>query len=136
MPELILFLVIALPIAWLVSEFKDNRVARIALGTSAIAMSIGVAYGVGKLDRLQSNVYFSTATKDLIQNTIIELENGRPDIVLTELRTLRDDFQPTYETRDDYDVLVDRYIHAISDSPVQHKSGIPYWSHEMEDQPH
>ncbi len=123
MLELILFLVVAFPIAWLISEFKDNRGARITLGVCAIAMSIGVAYIVGKLDRLQSNIYFSEATKDLIQNTIIELENGRSDDVLEELRALRDDFRPTYETRDNYDVLVDRYIHAISASPVEHATG-------------
>ncbi len=133
MLELILFLVVALPIAWLISEFYDNRSVRIALGVSAIAMSIGVAWIVGKLDRLQSNIYFSEATKDLIQNTIIELENDNAATVLTELRTLRDDFRPTYETRDDYSVLVDRYIHSISASPVEHSDGDPRWSHEMVD---
>ncbi|ELP34489.1 MULTISPECIES: hypothetical protein [Pirellulaceae] len=133
MLELILFLVVALPIAWLISEFYDNRSVRIALGVSAIAMSIGVAWIVGKLDRLQSNIYFSEATKDLIQNTIVELENDNAATVLTELRTLRDDFRPTYETRDDYSVLVDRYIHSISASPVEHSDGDPRWSHEMVD---
>ena len=131
MLELILFLVAAFPIAWLISEFKDNRGARITLGVCAIAMSISVAYIVGKLDRLQSNIYFSEATKDLIQNTIIELENDRADVVLAELTALRDDFRPTYETRDEYDVLVDRYIHAISTSPVEHTNGDPRWTHEM-----
>jgi len=133
MLELILFLVIAFPIAWLISEFYGNRGARIALGVCAIVMSFGVAWIVGSLDRLQSNIYFSEATKDLIQNTIIELENGKQDAVLAELQALRDDFRPTYETRDDYDVLVDRYIHSISDSPVKHSDGDPRWSHEMVD---
>lgn len=93
MLELILFLVVALPIAWLISEYYDNRGARIALGVCAIAMSFGVAWIVGSLDRLNSNIYFSEATKDLIQNTIIELENDKSEIVLTELRALRDNFR-------------------------------------------
>ena len=131
MLELILGLVIAFPIVWLISEFYDNRGARIAFGLCAIAMSFGVAWIVGSLDRLQSNIYFSEATKNLIQNTIIELENEKSDVVLIELRKLRDDFRPTYETRDDYDVLVDRYIHAISASPVKHSGGDPRWSHEI-----
>lgn len=96
-------------------------------------MSFGVAFIVGSLDRLQSNVYFAGATKDLIQNTIIELENDRADLVLTELRNLRDEFRPTYETRDEYDVLVDRYIYRISKSPVKHLGGDPRWSHELLD---
>ncbi len=131
MLELILFLVVALPIAWLISEFYNNRTAKIGLGLCAIGMSFGVAWIVGSLDRMQSNIYFSEATKDLIQNTIIELENGKSDLVLDKLRELRSDFRPTYETRDDYDVLVDQYIHAISDTPVEHSHGDPRWSHEM-----
>ena len=133
MLELILLLVVALPIGWLISEFYDNRTARITLGICAIAMSFGVAWTVGSLDRLQSNIYFSEATKDLIQNTIVELENDNAATVLTQLRALRDDFRPTYETRADYDVLVDRYIHSISGSPIEHSNGDPRWSHEMVD---
>ncbi|MCU0718606.1 MAG: hypothetical protein MUC83_02795 [Pirellula sp.] len=129
----ILFLAIALPIAWFVSEFHDNRVARILLGICAIGMSIGVAWIVGAIGSLQANTYFSRATKDLIQNTIIELENGRSDVVLTELRNLRDDFRPTYETRDEYDKIIEEYIHRISKSPVKHHAGDPLWSHEILD---
>jgi len=134
MLELILLLVVAIPIAWLLSEFHGDRGSRIALGVCAIAMSYGVAWIVGSLDRMRSNVYFSEATKDLIQNTIIELENDRADDVVAQLRVLRDEFRPTYETRDDYDVLVDRYIHSISDSPIEHSNGDPRWSHEVVDE--
>ena len=73
MLALILLLVIAFPITWFVSEFCNNRSARIGWGVCAIAMSFGVAWIVGSLDRLQSNIDFSEATKDLIQNTIVEL---------------------------------------------------------------
>lgn len=132
MLEMILLLVVALPVAWLVSELYDNRPARISLGLAAIAMSFGVAWIVGSLDRLQSNIYFSEATKDLIQNTIVELEAGNADSVLAGLTTLRDDFRPTYETRDDYDKLVDRYIDSVSETPVRHDAGDPLWSHESD----
>jgi hypothetical protein len=131
MLELILLLVVVFPIAWFASEFYDNRKLRLSLGIAAIAMSFGVAWVVGKLDRLQSNIYFSEATKDLIQNTIIELEAGRTDEVLTGLTKLRDDFRPTYETRDDYDILVDRFTNSISENPVRHDNGDPRWSHEF-----
>lgn len=130
MLHLILLLVVAFPFAWLVSEFYENRRVRIGLGVCSLAMSFGVAWLVGSLDRLGSNIYFSEATKDLIQNTIVELENERTDIVLRELKVLRTDFRPTYETRDEYDVLVDRYIHAIAASPIEHEGGDPLWSNE------
>ncbi len=133
MLELILFLVVVLPVCWFVSEFFDRRSIRILCGIAAIGMSFGVAWMFGELERLRSNLYFSEATKDLIQNTIIELEAGHSDDVLTGLKELRNDFDPSYETRDDYDVLVDRYIESISENPVRHDGGVPGWLHETPD---
>ena len=49
------------------------------------------------------------------------------------LKELRNDFDPSYETRDDYDVLVDRYIESISENPVRHDGGVPGWLHETPD---
>ena len=131
--ELILVLVVALPLAWLVSEFMARTEIRVGLGIAAIAMAFGVAWIVGSLDRLQSNIYFGDATKDLIQNTIIELENGNSDRVLAELRKLRSEFEPTYETRDAYDKLVAEYVDAVSDKPIIHQRGVPGWPHEAPD---
>lgn len=126
--ELILFLVVALPIAWLVAEFIAKTAVRVGLGVATIAMAFGVAWIVGSLDRLQSNIYFGAATKDLIHNTIIELENGNTERVLSELKNLRSEFYPSYETRDDYDTLVANYVNAVSDSPVIHERGLPGWA--------
>ncbi len=130
MVQLILLLVIALPIAWLASEFQPRRWMRVVFGVAAIAMSFGVAWIVGSLDRLDSNMWFGAATKDLIQNTIVELENGNDERVLTELRVLRSKFHPTYESRADYDKLVAEYVNAISDTPILHEPGDPSWAVE------
>lgn len=115
---LILILVIVLPVAWLASEFQSTRPLRIALGISAIGISYLVAWSVGQLERFNSNIWFGTASKDLIDNTITELENGNTEQVIAELRTLREKLHPTYENRADYDKLVATYIYAISDSPT------------------
>lgn len=128
---LILTLVIALPLAWLASEFQSRKEIRIALGIAAIAMAFGVAWIVGYLDRLNSNSWYGAATKDLIQNTIVELENGNDDRVLTELRTLRSKFHPTYETRADYDKLVAEYVNSVSETPLLHERGDPAWADEV-----
>jgi len=93
-------------------------------------MSFGVAWIVGSLDRLDSNTWFGAATKDLIQNTIVELENGNDERVLTELRVLRSKFHPTYESRADYDKLVAEYVNAVSDTPILHERGDPRWVDE------
>jgi len=127
MLQIILLLVIALPIAWLASEFQPRKGIRIALGVAAIAMSFGVAWIVGSLDRLDSNMWFGAATKDLIQNTIVELENGNDERVLTALRALRSRFHPTYESRADYDKLVAEYVNVVSDTPILHERGDPSW---------
>jgi hypothetical protein len=132
MLEFILLLVVVLPIAWLISEFYNNSALKIGLGISAISVSFGVAWVVGSLELFRSNTYFAEATKDLIQNTIVELENGKSEVVLKGLIELRSNFNPTYESRDRYDVLVDRYVNSISDTPIFHRTGDPYWSLETE----
>ena len=128
---LILTLVIVLPLAWLASEFQSRKEIRIALGIAAIAMAFGVAWIVGSLERLNSNIWYGAATKDLIQNTIVELEKGNDERVLTELQTLRAKFHPTYETRADYDKLVAAYVNAISDDPILHERGDPRWADDV-----
>lgn len=132
MVEVVLLFVVVLPIAWIISEFSTNRPLRLVLGLCAIAMSFGVAWVAGSLERLQANSYFAKATKDLIQNTIVELEKGNHSTVLQGLKDIRSDFEPTYETRDDYDVLVNRYIRGVSKTPVFHDAGDPTWSTEAE----
>ena len=128
---LILTLVVVLPLAWLASEFQPRKEIRIALGIAAIAMAFGVAWIVGSLDRLNSNIWYGVATKDLIQNTIVELEKGNDDRVLSELRALRSKFHPTYETRADYDKLVAGYVNAVSDEPILHERGDPRWADDI-----
>jgi hypothetical protein len=125
---LILILTIALPLAWLAAEFQPNRPLRVVLGICAIAMSYLVAWGVGTLDRLGSNIWYGTASKDLIENTITELESGNTERVIAELRVLRDKLHPTYETRADYDKLVATYVYAISESPTLGERNDPRWA--------
>ncbi len=76
MVEVVLLFVVVLPIAWIISEFSTNRPLRLVLGLCAIAMSFGVAWVAGSLERLQANSYFAKATKDLIQNTFVNLKKG------------------------------------------------------------
>jgi len=91
-------------------------------------MSFLVAWGVGALDRLNSNIWYGTASKDLIENTINELETGNTERVVAELRVLGDNLQPTYENRADYDRLVAKYIYAISKSPTLGERNDPRWA--------
>jgi cytochrome c biogenesis protein CcdA len=113
MLPLILLLAVALPIAWIVSEFQDRRWLRITAGCAAIAMSFLVAAGVGSLERFNSNAWYGFASKKLIDTTVEQVERGDTERLLRELKTLQEQFQPTYENRARYDQLVDDFVTRI-----------------------
>jgi hypothetical protein len=120
MLDFIVFLMIALPIAWLVSEFQPHRWLRVLLGCASIALAFQVAWVAGSFERFNSNIWYGAASKDLAENTIRAIENGDADKVAEELRVLSNSLEPTYENRANYDKLVENYVRAISDSPVFH----------------
>ena len=105
--------ILAFPIAWLVSEFKSTRNPRIVLGILAILSACGVAAVIGGLQRLNYNAWYGLASKELIDTTISQIETGRTDVVLLELKELQKQFQPTYEYRAHYDELVRKTVQEM-----------------------
>jgi hypothetical protein len=103
---LILIVVIALPIGWFVSEFRARRPVRIVLGFLAILCSFGVATVIGLLSELNYNAWYGATSKDLIDTTITQVEDGNINRVLKVLRGLNSQFIPTYESRAKYRSLV------------------------------
>lgn len=103
---LILFLTIATPIAWFISEFRGSRPLRLVLGTLAILLSFGVAFLVGFAERFNSNAWFGGMTMELIDAAVAALDAGRKDDVAQALKELQARYQPTYENRARYDELV------------------------------
>jgi hypothetical protein len=55
---------------------------------------------------LNANAWYGFATKELIDATVVELDQGNQDRVLASLKHLREQFHPTYENRARYDELV------------------------------
>ena len=78
----ILFLCVALPIAWLASEFQPRRWIRIALGLCAIGMFYAVAFAVGTFEHWNVNSCYGFASKELIDTTVLELEAGNAEKVI------------------------------------------------------
>jgi hypothetical protein len=103
---LVLLTVIALPIAWFISEFSNRRALRIVLGIIAIASTMGVSYIVGHLYEMSYNAWYGSASKDLVDTTISEIEDGKIDRVMKVLRGLDLQYRPTYQNRANYDELV------------------------------
>jgi hypothetical protein len=112
-PLVVLALVISMPCFWLASEFRERRWVRIGLGVASLTMSFGVAFLAGYLERFQSNSWFGTVTKELVDSTIRELEAGNEDRVLAALRGLREKYVPTYENRAGYDELAAEAVAAM-----------------------
>ena len=113
MLPLIVLLTVSLPIAWIASEFQDRRWLRIATGCAAIAASFLVAAGVGTLQHLTANAWYGGASKNLIDTTIDELEQGDSERLLQELKVLQDQFRPTYENRARYDELIKEFMSRL-----------------------
>lgn len=106
----VLFFVVAIPIAWFASEFQERRWLRLSLGLAAIALSFGVAYVVGSLERLNSNAWFGSASKSLVDTTVTQLEAGKVDRVLQAFKAFQETYAPTYENRARFDKLVEEAV--------------------------
>lgn len=80
-------------------------------------MSYFVAFVIGSLTQLNYNSHYGSASADLIETVIVNLEGGNTDNLLRELKSLKAQFQPTYENRADYDGLVNGFVSRMAASP-------------------
>ncbi len=102
-----------LPVAWIVADCRAGAAARRALGFFAILWSFGVAGLLGSLERLNSNVYFTSASKDLLEASIQQLQAGRYEAVLREWERANTELSPTYENRARYRQIVENAVEGI-----------------------
>lgn len=110
---LLITITAALPIAWLVAEFKARPGIRRTLGIVTILWSFGVASLVGLLQNFNANVYFTEATKELLSASIEQLKAGKTEAVIREWARADSEFQPTYENRARYRQIVDEVIEGM-----------------------
>jgi hypothetical protein len=104
--SLLFALIVGLPILWLVSEFRWGRPARIILGVLAMVVTtvcLSALYSI--FTNFGYNSWYGSATKDLIQSSLIQIEDGHLDRVLQAWRGLNSQYWPTYENRADYQKL-------------------------------
>ncbi|MGE0609075.1 MAG: hypothetical protein AB7O62_18420 [Pirellulales bacterium] len=109
----IFVLSVRLPLAWLGSEFQSRRWLRVLLGTLSRTMCVFLASAFSLLERLSYNAWYGTASAELIDTTIGEIDGGRTEQLLPALRTLRGEFQPTYENKAHYDQLVEQFVQEV-----------------------
>jgi len=103
-----------LAIVWLVAEFKAQRAWRIVLGLLSMVILTTVAVMATLITtQLNYNSYYGFAAKGLIEESVRGLESGHTSSVLTELRRLQQDYQPTYENRARFVPLVEATVERL-----------------------
>jgi hypothetical protein len=113
MPAQIIVLIaitICLPLGWLVSEFRADPLTRRVMGICTILWSFGVAAMVGMLESFDANVYFTSASKKLLETSVRHLQNGNEKAVAREWVLANEKFGSTYESRAKYAEIVDQAI--------------------------
>ena len=114
--QIIILLIITatLPIAWLAAEFRARIAVRRTLGVITILWSFGVAALVGALHDFNANVYFTTASKELLEASVQQLRAGKTEAVLREWSRANDEFGPTYENRARYQQIIKQAVEGMS----------------------
>ena len=111
---LFLFLLFILPIAWLIAEFKFNRIARISLGfASFVWIGVCVTGLIGVTTKFQFDIWYGENTKSLIDESVHQLEAGNTSKVLKTFKQLQEQFKPTYENKAEYNLLVSNAVSGM-----------------------
>ena len=114
---LVLIAVLILSILWFITELKTtNTLLRRSLGILAILSSFGLAGTSAKIVRLNYNAWYGLASKRLIDSVVEELENNEIKTLLKEMKSLQQDFKPTYESKAHYDALVNEAVKRIKEN--------------------
>ncbi|MEZ5383897.1 MAG: hypothetical protein R3F13_00125 [Prosthecobacter sp.] len=111
---ILLIITATLPIAWFIAEFRASVAVRRTLGVVTILWSFGVAALVGGLQNFNANVYFTTASKELLEASVQQLRAGKTEAVLRELSRANEEFSPTYENRARYKQIVQQAVEGMS----------------------
>ena len=102
---------------------------------------MGVAYLVGDLSRWNYNAWYGGASKELIDTTVAQIEDGNIDRVMSVLRRLKLDYRPTYENRAHYDELINEAVSQMrgdvdlqgskwDTSPFTRETWVGHWEND------
>lgn len=111
---ILLIITATLPIAWLIAEFRAGVAVRRSLGIITILWSFGVAALVGGLQYFNANVYFTSASKELLEASVQQLRTGKTEAVLREWSHANDLFAPTYENHARYKEIIQQAVEGMS----------------------
>jgi hypothetical protein len=110
---LVLATVLAIVIAWIVGEAKNLPALRRCAGVGFLLVAVLSGVAVGSLNVFAYNAWYGGATRELMDETIRQLERGNAKAVTETWTVMRADFAPTYENRARYDQLVKAAVAAM-----------------------
>lgn len=82
---------------------KKEIIKNLIFIPSAIIAIYCIGTLTGKLQRLDYNIWYSSSTNALIEETINKLENGEQELVIKELKKLQPKIYTGYEVKGNYD---------------------------------
>ena len=123
---LLIAIIVALPTAWLASEFRGSRRLRITLGILAIGVVATCIWALSSvLTRFNYNAWYGGATGNLIGTSLQQIEDGHLERVVKVWRGLDQQYHPTYENRAGYQQLVEEATRRMrGDMPIE--AGSPW----------
>lgn len=114
MYNLVLLATILLPIGWLLADIWGSPLMRRGLGVIAILMSSTVAFLFGSIiEHFNSTTYFSSASKDLLECSVQQMQAGKSDVVQREWKRMIEEYQPSYENRGRYREVIEESIERM-----------------------
>lgn len=103
-------------VAWISGEIWNKRWLRILSGVSFLLIAVFVGVFVGALKCLNYNTWYGGATQDLLQESLRQMEEGKTENVKKTFKEIVEKYQPTYENRANYDLLVKEAVEKMKRS--------------------
>lgn len=118
---LLLAVMIILPIAWLVAEFRGRIELRVIFGLLTIGVLTSFSWALSDvINHFDYNAWYGVATHELLSTSLNQVEDGHLDRVLKVWRGLNEQYHPTYENRANYDELVKEATARMrGDAPIE-----------------
>ena len=107
---LIILIIFSLPILYIIGEVKDKKLLRIIAFILLMPLCMLIAYFIGQVARLYYNANYGVITKKLIDESIVQLENGNTNHTIKCFKILSKKYRPTYESKANYKKLVEETV--------------------------
>lgn len=120
----ILFLVASLLIfaGWIFAEARGLTVLRRILGALAIISASLVGLDQGRaLGQLNANHWYQSSSKRLLEEIADNMEPETREAVI--IKSAIESFRPTYEDREEYEILVQSITERLHDQPRKPEAG-------------